>query len=102
MVGKNFEAVLKERGVTSTVTSMPAASLNGPVNALAFSAATPKVVIEDIEFSGASAAQIPALQKAVTSIVGSDYRQNMLKEFSTNTLRPIYLNRGYLHVAFQR
>ena len=101
-VGKAIEAILKERGVVSTISSMPAANLNGPVSAIAFSAMTPRVEIADIEFTGASAAQIPNLQKAVAPFLGTEYRQSMLEDFSTNTLRPIYLNQGYLHVEFPR
>jgi outer membrane protein assembly factor BamA len=101
-IGKQIEAILKERGVTSTISSMPAANLNGPVNAIAFSAVAPKVMIEDIQFTGASPAQIPVLEKAVAPILGTEYRQSMLEDFATNTLRPIYMNQGYLHVEFSR
>lgn len=101
-IGKQIEAILKERGVTSTISSTPAANLNGPVNAVAFSAVTPKVLIEDIQFTGVSAAEIPLLEKAVASILGTEYRQSMLEDFYTSTLRPIYMNQGYLHVEFFR
>jgi outer membrane protein insertion porin family len=101
-VGKDIEAILKERGVTATITSMPAASLDGPVNAIAFSAVTPKVEIAEIEFTGASADQLPNLQKAVAPVLGTEYRESMLEDFSTQTLRPIYMNQGYLHVEFLR
>lgn len=101
-IGKQIEDILKERGVTSTISSMPAANLNGPVNAIAFSAVTPKVLIEDIQFTGVSPAEIPLLEKAVASILGTEYRQSMLEDFSTSTLRPIYMNQGYLHVEFFR
>jgi outer membrane protein assembly factor BamA len=101
-VGRAIEAILKERGITATISSMPAANLNGPVNAIVFSAVTPKVEIADIQFSGASPAQIPSLQKAVAPLLGTDYGQSMLEDFCTNTLRPIYMNQGYLHVEFPR
>lgn len=101
-VGKAIEVGLKERGIVATISSMPAANLNGPVSAIVFSAVTPKVVIADIEFSGASPAQIPNLQKAVAPLLGTEYRESMLEDFSTNNLRPIYLNQGYLHVEFPR
>ena len=99
-VGKEIEAILKEKGVVATVSVMPAANLGGPVKAVSFSVATPKVEIAEIEFSGASPNQIAALQQATASLIGTDYLQTMLQDFATNRLRPIYLNQGYLHVDF--
>ena len=101
-VGKQIEAILKERGIMATISFLPAASLNGPVSAMAFSATTPRVEIADVEFSGASATQVPVLQKAVAPVLGTEYRQSILEDFASNSLRPIYMNQGYLHVEFLR
>ena len=101
-VGKEIEAILKDRGVAATISFLPSASLNGPVNSIAFSATNPRVEIADIEFSGASADQIPALKKAVVPILGTEYRQSILEDFATNSLRPIYMSQGYLHVQFPK
>jgi len=101
-VGKQIEGILKEKAIGATISWMPAATLNGPVNSIAFSAATPRVEISDIEFAGASPSQIPALQKATAPLLGSEYRQTMLQDFSKNSLRPIYMNQGYLHVQFSK
>ena len=101
-VGKGIETILKEKGVTASISVLPASSLNGPIKSVSFSATTPRVEIAEIEFTGASPNQLPALKEATASLVGTDYLQTMLQDFATNRLRPIYLNQGYLHVEFAK
>jgi outer membrane translocation and assembly module TamA len=99
---REIEAILKEKGVAASISVLPAGSLNGPINSMAFSATTPRVEIAEIQFTGASRSQIEALRKATAPLVGTEYRQTMLQDFASNNIRPIYLNQGYLHVVLEK
>lgn len=98
-VTKEIEAILREKGVAASVSVLPAGSLNGPISSMAFSATTPRVEIAEIQFTGASANQTEALRKATAPLIGTEYRQTMVQDFASNSIRPIYLNQGYLHVV---
>ena len=101
-VAREIESILKEKGVTATVSVLPAGSLNGPINSMAFSATTPRVEIAEIQFTGASANHVDDLRKATAPLIGTEYRQTMLQDFASNSIRPIYLNQGYLHVVLEK
>jgi outer membrane translocation and assembly module TamA len=99
---KEIEAILKDKGVAATISVLPAGSLNGPINSLAFSATTPRVEIAEIQFTGASPNQVEVLRKATAQLIGTEYRQTMLQDFASNSIRPIYLNQGHLQVVLQK
>ncbi len=73
---------------------------DGPVEAFDFSIAGQDIRIRRVEFPGAGASELPALEAAGKKLAGQDYVRTTLRVQAEKTLLPVYLQRGYLRAAF--
>ncbi|MBI4167096.1 MAG: hypothetical protein HY508_15325 [Acidobacteria bacterium] len=92
--------LLKARGIPGTVTIMGAGEMGGALRALQFNVSGVRLVIQQVEFSGAQAVEPTALIAAIQPLLGADYDQTFVREFVRRNVTPLYARRGYLKVAF--
>ena len=91
MLGSALEAILKERGIDATVTS-----IGTPGGALDFAIVTPPVVVNQVHITGvdlASDASLAALQARVT---GSEYLAQVSEDALRTSLSEALLDLAYL------
>ena len=74
--------------------------LDGPIEAFEFSITGQDIRIRQIEFPGASSAELPALEVAAKRLSGQDYMRTILRVQAEKNFLPVYLERGYLKAAF--
>jgi outer membrane protein assembly factor BamA len=73
---------------------------DGPIEAFDFTITGQDIRIRQVEFPGAGAAELPALEAAGKKLSGQDYVRPILRVQAQKNLLPIYLERGYLKAAF--
>ncbi len=94
------QALMVERGVSGKVDYLRAGIENGPVEAIVYTIKGPDVRVRKTDFSGASPAEVEALQTAATRLEGADYSRSLLRVQEDKVFLPIYLARGYLKSSF--
>jgi outer membrane protein assembly factor BamA len=72
---------------------------DGPTQSFDFSITGQDIRIRQIEFPGAGAAELPALQSAAKKLSGENYVRAALLVQAEKNFLPIYLERGYLKAA---
>ncbi len=93
-VERGLEAVLKERGIDATVTS-----IGGAGGGLDFAIATPPVVISSLAIAGADFEGTPALGKIRERVVGTDYMEGISGSTLKSSLMDAYLDLGFIDAA---
>jgi len=99
-VSEALQILLIEKKVAGRVDYVRVAKEDGPTEAFAFSVTGPRITIHKVEFSGASAAELPALEAVARRLQGSDYVRPTLHTEEERAFLPVYLERGYLRAAF--
>ncbi len=95
-----LQAMLDEKKIPAQVDCVRAGDQDAPAQAFVFSAAGPRIIISSVEFSGADATELPALENAAKNLRGTEYlRSKLLQQEPTNFL-PILLQHGYLKADF--
>jgi outer membrane protein assembly factor BamA len=90
-VQHGLEALLKERGVEATVSS-----IGGPGGTLDFSIASPPVVISSLALVGADFDGTPALGKIRDRVINTEYVEGTSGDALHATLTDAYLDLGYV------
>jgi outer membrane protein assembly factor BamA len=93
-VQHGLEALLKERGVEATVSS-----IGGPGGTLDFSIATPPVVVSSLAIAGVDFDGTPALAKIRDRVLNTDYVEGTSGDTLRSTLVDAYLDLGYVDAA---
>ena len=95
-----LQAMLVERGIPGHVDYLRYSKGDGPVEAINYKVSEVLVRVRNIEFSGAGAAELPALDAAAKNLTNREYSRSLLEQFAQRELLPIYQARGYLKASF--
>ena len=100
-VSDALQALMDERGVKGRIDYLrSSAKEDGPISSFLYTIKGTDMRIRNVDFSGATAAELPLLQAAAKPIQGADYARSRLRVQEDKNLRPIYLARGYLKARF--
>jgi outer membrane protein assembly factor BamA len=99
-VSDALQALLIEHNVIGRADYLRSAHEDGPIEAFIFSVTGPNIRIRDIEFAGASPAELPLLQASARKLQGQDYLRSILRIQADKNFLPVFLQHGYLKAAF--
>ena len=100
-VSEVLQALLLEKKIPGTVDYLRVSRTDGPIEAFAFSiTGGSRIVIRNVDFSGAAPPELPLLQSAAKNLKGTEYSGNVLRVQVEKNFVPIYLARGYLRAEF--
>jgi outer membrane protein assembly factor BamA len=99
-LAEKLKDILAERKIFGETDYLPAAELNGPVTSYIFKVTLHPIVIHDIDFPGASEAEIPALRDAAKPLAQQEYSRSKMRVQEQHNFLPVYLSRGYLKARF--
>ncbi len=98
-VSDALQAMLDERGVAGRVDYLRSGPDDGPINSFLYSVSAVTIHIHDIQFRGASAAELPALEAASSKLKGQDYQRSILRVQADKVFLPVFLEQGYLKAS---
>ncbi len=98
-VSENLQALAIEHNLQGRVDYLRAGPQDGPVEAFEFSISGQPISIRHVEFTGAGAAELPALTAAARGMGGEDYSRSQLVLEAHKNFIPVFLERGYLKAA---
>lgn len=100
-VADALQAIISERQLPGHVTYSRYDVENGPVEAFVYQVENISLTIGSIDFPGADAEEIPALQEAARKqLLGKQYGASEVEIVASIDFRNVYLRRGYLQVSF--
>lgn len=99
-VSTALNAILSEKKISGESTYLRAAAMNGPIDSYIYKVNLHPVLVRNIDFPGASPAELPALQQAAKQLAGQDYLRTKMRPQEKLNLLPVYLARGYLKAQF--
>jgi outer membrane protein insertion porin family len=100
-VSEGLQALLAENHFPGRVDYQRNADLStGTLNAIDYRVEELSIRIRSVEFPGASPEQTPLLVAAAHRLMGAEYLRSSLAAVAKFDLLPVYLQRGYLKVAF--
>ena len=96
-ISEVLQALLVERNVAARAdyvrdTEEP----GGPVDAINFLAVGLTLVIQEVDFSGASPDELAALNAAAQKLIGKDYSRASVQTFASTNFLPVFFERGFL------
>jgi outer membrane protein assembly factor BamA len=95
-----LQAMLVENNVPGVVQYLRPSHQGGPTNVIIYSVSGILIRVHNIEFSGASADELPLLEAAAKKLPDREYSHSALVAFAQRQLLPVYHARGYLKAAF--
>jgi outer membrane protein assembly factor BamA len=95
-----LQAMLVEHAISGHVDYVRASHGEEPIEAINFKVSEVLIRVRDIEFPGAGAAELPALQAAAERLPDREYSRSRLNQLVQKQLLPVYYSRGYLKAAF--
>ncbi len=95
-----LQALLVERGIPGHVDLVRVGKEDAPAEAISYRVSDVLIRIRKIEFTGAGAAELPALESAEQNLAGIAYSRGRLDQFVQRDLLPIYRSHGYLKAQF--
>lgn len=99
-IAENLKSILAERKIFGEADYLPAAELNGPVTSYIYKVTLHPIVINEIDFAGASVAELPALRDAAKPLSKQEYSRSKMRLQEQHNFLPVYLSRGYLKAKF--
>ena len=100
-VNETLQALLTEHGIPGRVSYMRESSQEGgELVGIVYRVEEVSIHIRNVEFPGASAEQIPFLEKAAHQLLDAEYFRSKVAAVAKFDLLPLYLERGYLKAAF--
>jgi len=99
-VTDSLNAMLDQRKILGKVGYFRGAKDNGPIDSYVYKVNLHPVTIRNMDFPGASAAELPQLQSVVKSLGGQEYLRTKILPQEKSSLLPVYLARGYLKASF--
>jgi outer membrane protein insertion porin family len=95
-VRAGLQQMLSSRGLPAKVVTELRSPIGKLVEAVVFRAVGTKVTIAEVNWRGVEKLDPAVLSGAVKPLIGSDYKQSYVRGFISGTLRPRYLERGFL------
>jgi outer membrane protein insertion porin family len=95
-----LQAMLVEGAIPGHVDYVRAGKQDGPVEAIDYKVSEVLIRVRKIEFTGAGAADLPALEAAAQEFSNREYSRSRLNLFVQRQLLPVYHSRGYLKASF--
>lgn len=95
-----LQALLVENAIPGNVEYERAGKANGPLDAIVYRVSEVVIQIRNVEFSGATEAELPALKEAARRVFDREYSRSVLNALVEHQLLPVYQTRGYLKAAF--
>ena len=95
-----LNSILAEHKIAGHAEYMESAAMNGPMDSYLFQVKFHPVVVRNMDFPGASPAEIPALQAAAKNLANQEYLRSVMRPHERLDLLPVYLSRGYLKAHF--
>jgi outer membrane protein assembly factor BamA len=99
-IAENLKDILAQRKIFGEADYLPAAELNGPVTSYIYKVALHPIVINEIDFAGASETELPALRDAAKPLSKQEYSRSKMSLQEQHNFLPVYLSRGYLKAKF--
>ncbi len=99
-VADALNAILAERKIAGHAEGIETAAMGGPISAYTYTVKLHPVVIRNVDFSGADAAELPSLQAAAKTLSGQEYLRSSMRPHEQYDFMPVYLARGYLKAEF--
>jgi outer membrane protein assembly factor BamA len=95
-----LQAMLVENSIPGHVEYQRTGKADGPVESINYHVTDVLIRVRKIEFTGADAAEVPALEEAAERLSSHEYSRTSLNLFAQRQLLPVYQARGYLKAAF--
>jgi len=95
-----LQALLVENAIPGNVEYERAGKANGPLDSIVYRISEVVIQIRNLEFAGASDADLPALKEAARRVFDREYSRSVLNALVEHQLLPVYHARGYLKAAF--
>jgi len=95
-----LQAMLVENAIPGHVEYQRTGKEDGPVEAINYHVTDVLIQVRNIEFTGAAADDVPALEAAAKRLPEREYSRSRLNQLVQRQLLPVYYARGYLKAAF--
>jgi len=95
-----LQAMLVENSIPGHVEYARAGKENGPIDSINYHVTDVLIQVRKIEFTGAGAAEVSALQAAAERLPDREYSRTRLNLLVQHQLLPVYYSRGYLKAEF--
>jgi outer membrane protein insertion porin family len=95
-----LQAMLVENSIPGHVEYLRVGKEDGPVESINYHVTDVLIQIRKIEFTGADAADLPALEAAAKKLPDPEYSRSRLSQLVQRQLLPVYYARGYLKAEF--
>ena len=99
-VAQALTQILREHKISGEVQYAAFAPQDGPAESYQYKVTFHAVVLRNIDFPGASAEELPALQAATKTLSGEDYSRTKIRIHERSDFLPVYQSRGYLKAEF--
>jgi outer membrane protein insertion porin family len=95
-----LQAMLVEKSIPGHVEYLRTGKPDGPVESINYHVTDVLIQVRNIEFTGAAAADLPALEAAGQRLPDHEYSRSRLNLLVQRQLLPAYYARGYLRAEF--
>jgi outer membrane protein assembly factor BamA len=95
-----LQAMLVEKSIPGHVEYLRTGKPDGPVESINYHVTDVLIQVRNIEFTGAAAADLPALEAAGQRLPDHEYSRSRLNLLVQRQLLPVYYARGYLRAEF--
>jgi outer membrane protein assembly factor BamA len=95
-----LQAMLVENAIPGHVEYLRVGKQDGPVESINFHVTDVLIQVRHIEFTGAAASDVPALEEAGERLPDHEYSRSRLNQLVQKQLLPVYYSRGYLKATF--
>jgi outer membrane protein insertion porin family len=95
-----LQAMLVENSIPGHVEYQRVGKQDGPVESISYHVNDVLIEVRNIEFAGAAAADVPALEAAGRRLPEHEYSRSRLDQLVQRQLLPVYYERGYLKAQF--
>jgi outer membrane protein assembly factor BamA len=94
-----LQELLKQHGISGQVRFLTS-DTDRPTEAGLFTVEDAEIVVGEVHYTGDTAIDPGAIESATKSLIGTAYRRSNITSFIDASLKPLYLERGYLAVQF--
>ena len=95
-----LQAMLVENSIPGHVEYLRTGKSDGPIESINYHVTDVLIRVRNIEFTGAAAADVPALETAGQRLPDHEYSRSRLNQLVQKQLLPVYYQRGYLKAQF--
>lgn len=99
-VADSLSAILAQRKIEGKAEYLRTGKLDGPIDSYVYKVTFHPVLIRNMDFPGAGAEELSALQAAAKPLSGQDYSRTKMSPQEKFNFLPVYLARGYLKATF--